>query len=41
MEVAPKKLTKDQAITAALKEVPGEVDSFNTKEINGMTLLFS
>ena len=37
IEVAPKKLTKDQAITAALKEVPGEVDSFNTKEINGIT----
>ena len=37
IEVAPKKLTKDQAITAALKEVLGEVDSFNTKEINGIT----
>ena len=37
IEVAPKKLTEDQAITAALKEVPGKVDNLEAKNVNGIT----
>jgi uncharacterized membrane protein YkoI len=37
VEAAPKRLTKEQAMTAALEQVPGTVDGLDTKEINGIT----
>ena len=37
IEVAPKRLTEEQAKNAALKEVPGTVDDIEAKNVNGMT----
>ena len=36
IEVAPKRLTEEQAKNTALKEVPGKVDDIEVKNINGM-----
>ena len=37
IEVAPKRLTEEQANNAALKEVPGTVDNLEAKNVNGIT----
>ena len=36
VEAAPKRLTKDQAMNVALKEVPGTVEEIETKSMNGI-----
>lgn len=36
IEVAPKRLTEEQAKNTALKEVPGKVDDIEVENINGM-----
>ena len=37
IEVAPKRLTEEQAKNAALKEVPGTVDNLEAKNVNGIS----